>query len=103
MANAVLDNREGTLISHLREHLVDAESLSIVSAYFSVYGYDLLADHLSGVREARFLFGDPSSVDDLTPGEKDEKAFDLTERGLVPQQALKQRPLARRCAEWIRD
>ena len=101
MASAVLDNRDSTLVSHLREHLVDAERLSIVSAYFSVYGYDLLADQLSGVRETRFLFGDPSSVDDLTPGEKDEKAFDLTERGLVPQQALKQQPLARRCAEWI--
>ena len=103
MSNSVLDNRGRTLVDYMREHLADADTLSIVSAYFSVYGYDLLADALAGVRETRFLFGDPSSVDDLTPGEKEAKAFDLTERGLVPQQTLRQKPLARKCAEWVKS
>ena len=103
MANAILDNRGCTLVSYLQKHLADADCFSIVSAYFSVYGFDLLADQLTGVQETRFLFGDPSSVDDLTPGEKDEKAFNLTERGLVPQQTLKQKPLARKCADWIKS
>ena len=99
MSNSVLDNRGHTLVGYLRERLADADSFSIVSAYFSVYGYDLLADALAGARETRFLFGDPSSVDDLTPGEKEAKAFNLTERGLVPQQTLRQKPLARKCVE----
>ena len=103
MANAILDNRGYTLGSYLQKHLVGADCFSIVSAYFSVHGYDLLADQLTGVQETRFLFGDPSSVDDLTPGEKDEKAFNLTEQGLVPQQTLQQQPLARKCEEWIKS
>ena len=101
MRNNVLDNRDSKVIDYLRKHLVNADRFSIVSAYFSIYGYRLLADQLANVRETRFLFGDPSSVDDLTPGEKDAKAFNLTESGLVPTQALTQKPLAAQCAEWM--
>ena len=103
MRNHVLDNRDFTVVDYLREHLDYADEFSIVSAYFSIYGYDLLASQLARVPKTRFLFGDPSSVDDLTPGEKDVKAFSFTERGLVPQQALKQKPLARKCAEWVKS
>ncbi len=101
MRNHVLDNRNLTVVDYLQEHLPDADKLSIVSAYFSIYGYELLAAALDGVRETRFLFGDPSSVDDLSPGEKDDKALNLTERGLVPQKVLRQKPLAKQCAEWV--
>ena len=97
----VLDNRDRKVVDYLRAHLADAERLRIVSAYFSIYGYDLLADMLDQVGETRFLFGDPSSVDDLDPGEKEAKAFGLTEKGLVPNQTLSQKPLAMRCAEWV--
>ena len=97
----VLDNRSSKVVDYLRQHIAGSGKFSIVSAYFSIYGYELLAAALAGVRETRFLFGDPSSVDDLTPGDKDEKSFNLTERGLVPTQALRQKPLARQCAEWV--
>ena len=97
----VLDNRDRKVVDYLRAHLADAERLRIVSAYFSIYGYDLLADMLDQVGETRFLFGDPSSVDDLDPGEKEARAFALTEKGLVPNQTLTQKPLAMRCAEWV--
>ena len=92
--HSVLDNRGRTVVSYLREHLAGAQAFRIVSAYFSIYGYELLADDLANVRETRFLFGDPSSVDDLDPGGKDAKAFNLTEHGLVPRQTLTQKPLA---------
>ncbi len=103
MNNAILDNRGRTVVRHLRQHLTDAKAFRIVSAYFSIYGYELLADQLARVQEVRFLFGDPSSVDDLDPGGKDAKAFNLTERGLVPHQVLFQKPLALRCAEWVKS
>ncbi len=103
MGSHVLDNRDLTVVDYLQKHLAGADKFSIVSAYFSIYGYGLLAAELSRIGETRFLFGDPSSVDDLTPGEKDDKAFDLTERGLVPSQALRQKPLAEQCAEWVKS
>ncbi|MDE2991332.1 MAG: helicase-related protein [Chloroflexota bacterium] len=101
MRRHILDNRDLKVVDYLRDHLGDADQLSIVSAYFSIYGYDLLADRLGRVSETRFLFGDPSSIEDLTTGEKEAKAFELTENGLLPTQTLQQRPLARRCAEWV--
>ena len=101
MFNHVLDNRDRKVVDYLRAHLADSEEFSIVSAYFSIYGFELLADKLARLQETRFLFGDPSSVDDLDPGGRDAKAFNLTERGLVPNQTLTQKPLALKCAEWV--
>lgn len=74
----------------------------LVSAYFSIYGNEQLAEDLDRVREVRFLFGDPASVDRLDPGEKDARYFEITETGLAPNTVLRQKFLARRCAEWVR-
>ena len=98
----ILDNHEHTVADYLRESLHTADALRVVSAYFSIYGYDLLAEALDTVGEVRLLFGDPTSVEDLDPGEKEPKSFELTERGLVPNLVLQQKALARLCADWIR-
>ena len=103
MRNHVLDNRDLKVVDYLRAHLVDAQQFSIVSAYFSIYGYDLLAGVLPSVGDTRFLIGDPSSVDDLDPGEKDAKAFRLTEGALVPNKTLVRKPLAPNRAEWVKS
>ena len=50
MRDHVLDNRARSVVSYLRSHAAEAERLSIVSAYFSIYGYDLLADELAGLK-----------------------------------------------------
>ena len=97
----ILDNRKRTVADYLSDYLRGADTLRLVSAYFSIYGYDLLADVLDGVGDVRFLFGDPASVEELDPGEKDPKSFDLTEAGLVPNHALRQKFLAQRCARWV--
>ena len=99
----MLDNRDLKVVDYLRSRLASAEQFRIVSAYFSIYGYELLADELARIGETRFLFGDPSFVDDLDPGDKDAKAFRLTENGLVPNQTLIQKPLALKCAEWVKS
>ncbi len=74
----------------------------MVSAYFTIYGYELLESSLKNVKEVRLLFGDPSSVEDLDPKEKNSKSFELTEQGLAPNHVLRQKALARLCAEWIK-
>ena len=99
----VLDNRDLKVVDFLRAELASAEQFRIVSAYFSIYGYELLADELARIGETRFLFGDPSSVDDLDPGDKDAKAFRLSEKGLVPNQTLVQKSLALKCAAWVKS
>ena len=98
----LLDNSDDrTVVGRLRQNLASARAFDIVSAYFSIYGFELLADPLDNISETRFLFGDPSSVEDLDPGAKDARAFNLTENGLSPTQILHQKSLAQRCEEWV--
>ena len=98
----ILDNRDHQVVDYLRRNLPAAEVFRLVSAYFTIYGYEALENELRGVKDVRFLFGDPASVGELDPGEKEQKSFDLTERGLSPNHKLQQKHLARRCAQWVR-
>lgn len=97
----ILDNQDLKVVDHLGRWLSDADTFRVVSAYFSIYGYELLADDVDEVESVRFLFGDPSSVDYLDPGEKDYQSFWLVEDGLAPSRVLYQKPLAERCARWV--
>ena len=97
----ILDNRTHTVADYLRKSLQGGDVFRLVSAYFSIYGYEQLEDTLATVDEVRFLFGDPSSVEDVDPGSAEPKSFDVTEKGLAPNHALQQKFLARRCAEWV--
>ena len=97
----ILDNRSRRLVDYLRQHLPTARTLRIVSAYFSVYGYEALQDVLHQIDDTRFLFGDPASVGELDPGQKEAQSFTLTENGLSPNRILQQKHLARACAEWV--
>ena len=99
----VLDNERAAVADQLRRNLAAATAFDLVSAYFTIYGYELLAEELEKVAAVRFLYGDPTSVEQLDPGEREPKAFELTERGLAPGYALQQRELARRCGEWVKS
>ena len=101
LQNRVIDNRAATVADHLRRTLRDADSFSLASAYFTIYGYELLAEELDSVGNVRFLFGDPTSVEDLDPGASDPRSFEFTERGLEPNHTLQQKALAKRCADWV--
>ncbi len=98
----ILDNRRHSVADFLRTHLSDADVYRLVSAYFTIYGYEALESELRGLKDVRFLFGDPASVGELDPGEKEPKSYDLTEDGLSPHHVLQQKYLARRCEEWVR-
>ena len=98
----VIDNDGATVAERLRRSLQGADAFDFVSAYFSIYGYDLLADELDRLSSVRFLYGDPTSVDELDPGAKEPKSFTPTEKGLEPNHSLQQKYLAERCADWVR-
>jgi len=97
----IIDNQSKTVAEYLKQALANADEFSFVSAYFTIYGYELLKAELDKVVNVRFLFGDPSSAEELDPGKEDPKSFELTERGLEPNHVLKQKPLARQCAQWV--
>ena len=101
-ATSIVDNRTRKVGSFLESHMKPGCLLSVVSAYFTIYGYGDLRSRLEGIRRMRFLYGDPRGVGAMDPEEAEDKAFRLTdEGGLELTQALRQKPLARACADWI--
>lgn len=96
----IIDNQYTAAADYLRAALADAKRLSLVSAYFSVYGFEALRGVLRHLEEVRFLYGDRSSIEDVDP-HQESKAFGLHEGKLSPLHSLKQRALARECAEWV--
>ena len=102
-ATAIVDNRTRRVGQFLGSHMAPGSLLSVVSAYFTIYGYGDLRGRLDRIRRMRFLYGDPRGVSSLDPEEAEDKAFGLTdEGGLELTQALRQKPLARACAKWIK-
>ena len=99
---AIVDNRQRTVGAFLAGHAVPDSLLSVVSAYFTIYGYGDLRAQLDDIGHMRFLYGDPRGVGAMDPEDAEDKAFRLTdEGGLELTHALRQKPLARACADWI--
>ena len=97
----MIDNRDETVAEHLRRSLSNADYLRMVSAYFSIYGFELLQPELENLNHTRFLYGEPTSISSVDPGKQEPKSFDLTEDGLRPDHILNQKFLAKQCSDWI--
>jgi len=105
-ANAVLsgirDNHtRGRVADFLAERLATNSEMSVVSAYFTIYAYQALAQQLDQVGGVRFLFGEPRFISSLDPDKTDKKAFKIEDEGLELSNRLQQREVARRCSEWL--
>ena len=58
--SGIRDNRErGTVGEFLESQIKNGASLSIVSAYFTIYAFEALKSSLLGINDLRFLFGEP--------------------------------------------
>ncbi len=104
LKSGIRDNLlRATVYDFLKQEIQDGSELSIVSAYFTIYAYEKMQDHLHNIEGLRFLFGDPDFVKRMDPNNTDKKAFDITDTGLALNQQLRQKPIARACAEWIKE
>ncbi len=93
----------GKVADFLVEKISDNSELSVVSAYFTIYAYEALANRLDRVENVRFLFGEPRFISTLDPEKTDKKSFKIEDEGLELANRLQQKEIAKRCAEWIRD
>lgn len=91
----------GSVADFLKAAIRPGANLSIASAYFTIYAYDLLKDKLNGIEHLDFLFGEPSFLDQVNPGQLAKKSFIIDTDGLALSNRLQQRRVARDCAEWI--
>ena len=59
--SSIKDNHQyGNVGDFLKEILKDNSSVSIVSAYFTIYAYNKLNAELEGINHLRFLYGEPT-------------------------------------------
>jgi hypothetical protein len=100
--SGIRDNyKRGSVGDFLREKITSGSVLSIVSAYFTIYAYEAMKDHLEMIDHLRFLFGEPRFVKSLDPEKTDKKAYKIEDDGLHLSNRLEQRRVARDCADWI--
>ena len=92
-----------TVHDFLEQEIQNGSALSIVSAYFTIYAYEKMQHSLNKIEGLRFLFGDPDFVKRMDPKNTDKKAFDIADTGLELNQQLRQKPIAKACAEWIKE
>ncbi|MEI6046728.1 MAG: phospholipase D-like domain-containing protein, partial [Chloroflexota bacterium] len=101
--SGIRDNHErGSVGEFLQDKIKEGSTLSFVSAYFTIYAYDKLKEHLDKIESLRFLFGEPRFVRSLDPARTDKKAFNIEDEGLALSNRLQQKRVARECAEWIK-
>ena len=104
LESGIRDNlRRGTVHDFLENAIQNGSTLSVVSAYFTIYAYEKLRHSLDQIEELRFLFGDPDFVKRMAPNNKDKKAFDIKDSGLELNKQLQQKPIAKACAQWIKE
>lgn len=96
----IFDNRNQDLGPHLRRLLEDASLFRLVTAYFSIKGFELLKYALRQDNlETRLLYGEPRGLGN----EKERLTFLLEEGGLdiSSNGTLALPQLAKECATWI--
>ncbi len=87
----------------LKSKIEDGTSLSIVSAYFTIYAFQALRTQLTDIKELRFLYGEPRFIKQIDSASSNKKAFKIEDEGLEFDDRLKQNWIAKACADWIRE
>ncbi len=102
--SGIRDNhKRGVVADFLKAKIQTGSRLSVVSAYFTIYAYDALREHLDQIDHLDFLFGEPRFIASLDPDRTEKKAFILDGHGLQLANRLEQKRVARDCAEWMRN
>lgn len=105
--HSILDNspQYGSVGNFIKNNLKTDATCCFVSAYFTVYAYQYLEKELNQIHSMRFLFGEPRFIkaDQLDPNLNIPQNFVLKNQEITPEQQLLQRPLSKKCADWIKN
>jgi len=107
---SIRDNHKyGSVGDFLKEHITEDSSISIVSAFFTIYAYKHLEQKLDGIKNLRFLFGEPRFIKALDPEKNISKNFIIESNNkdnklVIPiESRLAQKATAKECAQWLRE
>lgn len=105
------DNQNKILKDGLVEHIGRGDRISVAAALFSIYGYRELKEQLSSCESFRFIYTEPTFL--RAKAEKQQREYYIPRMGressiggtdleIKLKNELKQKAIARECAEWIR-
>lgn len=104
LKSSIKDNRNrGSVGEFLKEKISSGSKLLAVSAYFTIYAYEALKNHLNQAEGLNFLFGEPRFIKSLDPNKTDKKSFKIEDEGIELSNRLEQNRIAKECAEWIKQ
>lgn len=107
----IFNNTTKVVRDDLAKTIQSGSRISVAAACFSIYAYQELKKQLESCEEMRFLFTSPTFMAEKTPKErrefyiprlKREKSLYGTEFEVRLRNELKQKAVARECAEWLR-
>ncbi len=107
----IFNNTTKVVKDDLNNKIQSNSRISIAAACFSIYAYEELKAQLEACDEFRFIFTSPTFVAEKTPKErrefyiprlKREKSLYGTEFEVRLRNELKQKAVAKECAEWMR-
>ena len=90
----LIDNKSVKAGDYLSEHILSRTDLSVVSSFFSIYAFELLAGKLPFIQKLRLLFSSAIDIHDNLAliGDQDERKL---------RNRLTQQFVAEKCKEWL--
>ena len=107
----IFNNTTKVVKDDLVKTIKRGDRISIAAACFSIYAYQELKKQLESCEELRFIFTSPTFVAEKTPKERREfyiprlqreKSLYGTEFEVRLRNELKQKAVAKECADWMR-
>ncbi len=104
--SGIRDNhKRGNVGDFLTDNITENSNLSFVSAYFTIYAYQVLKENLDKVNRLRFLFGQPRFISEIDPNKTDSRSYQIEDDTLTIslKNRLMQSQAAKECSEWIKE
>lgn len=106
VSNRLIDNKQYGLVGDvLKESLQEGSKLTVMAAHFTLYAFEELKDELSKLDEFRFLFTQPTFIENKFHKEQikqnERKIFGLDEE-ISYQMNLNQAYVAREFSKWLK-
>lgn len=108
----LINNTSKTLKDDLSVEIKQGSKMSIASACFSIYAFQVLKNELKNIDELRFIFTSPTFITEKAKKEKREfyiprlnreRSLYGTEFEVKLRNELTQKAIAKECADWIRQ
>lgn len=107
----IIDNKLERLGDDLKNTIKPDSKIQICASIFSMYGFESLKKELSKIDNLKFIFTDPTFVEDVS-NKKESREFELSNReksinGSEFEVRLKNelngKAIAKECAKWVQE